>query len=760
MKSIGRLFATRLEFKILGLIILVLLISFSGIYLVMSRKERNNMIDSERVRSKLLADTIHETLDRDMMSFGADAVRFLMDDLKKIQGIQRIQIVRGNGPYVGDGRGRDEAFKDFKTLNDVKKRIPTLYRPQWEREHPTEAINVAHGIDNPDFREYFAKTTATLGEGQLLRTEETSLKRGLLDGFYFEEVDATPVMTYLRPLPNFPKCHLCHGPDHSLRGILMISTSLQGVQTALGDSQRYLFLASLTTLAILVVLLRILMKRMVLSPVKTMVARVRDIAEGEGDLTKRITVNYQDEIGDVARWFNTFIERLHHIISQVAGTGKQVNTVSQEILDGTNQIRDGSEVQNNAIGATSTAVEAMNQSIQKVAENAESLTAMAQESAVAVLEMSSSIDEIARNAAVLSTSVEDTTASILQMSSSIKQIDQNVSSLNSVAEVTSSSMTEMDAAIRQIRANVLDTVNLSKAVTDDAERGRRATESTIQGISKVQEYAQEMSQVIQHLNARTENIGKILNVIDEVADQTNLLALNAAIIAAQAGEHGRSFSVVAQEIKELADRTANSTSEIHDIIRSVQDESKNAVSTIGRSLKSVEEGVHLSEEAGNALNKILESSRKSTDRIQDIAKATDEQNQSANRVSEAMRQVSEMVQQIGHATHEQSKGSELIIQATERMKEIAVRVKSATHEQSVGNKQINEIVERVTRRVGEIAKATSKQAEESTNIFNAVSRIRVVIEQNIETIRKVSQAVEQMRRQVTQLSSEIDQFKV
>lgn len=760
MKSLRDFINRRLEYKILALILFVLVVSFTGIFFIISSREKTNALDNERAKSRLMADTIHETLDRSMMGFKADVVRFLVRDFEKLEGIKRIQIVRGDAVYVGAGRGRDKAFMDFKTLDDVKQRISTLYRPEWEIDHPRQEVNVAEGIENPEFKSFFEKTIRTLEEKKLAGTDEKALKQGMLDANYVEEINGVPVMTYLRPLPLFPKCALCHGMGHSLRGILMISTSLEGANAALKENQRYLLMASLVTVGVLIILLRVLMRRVVLAPVNNVVGRVKDIAEGEGDLTARIVVNYRDEIGDMARWFNKFVEKLHHVISQVSRAAKQVKTVSQQVLGGTKQITEGADVQMHAIETTAAAVEAVNDSISHVAGNAASLSALSEESAVAILQMSSSIDEIARSAAVLSSTIEDSTASILEMSSSVRQIDENVTSLNTAAGDTATSMTQMDASIKQIRTHVIDTVQLSKGVTDDAERGRRATELTIQGIGKIQTYSNQVNGVIRNLTTRTENIGKILNVIDEVAEQTNLLALNAAIIAAQAGEHGKSFSVVAQEIKELADRTATSTKEIHEIIRALQDESKNAVLAINRGSKSVEDGVQLAGEAGSALNKILESSKQSTERIQEIARATDEQTKGVQRVSESMRQMTEMVQQIAHATHEQFKGSELIIGSTEKMKDIAAKVKNATQEQSVGNKQINEIVERVTNQVKEIAQSTGKQAEESAHILKAVAEIKKVVVQNMDTIGKVGIAVEELMKQATQLSSEIDKFKL
>lgn len=765
MKAIRDALSRRLEYKTLALILVVLIISFAGIYFMVSSRERVRLLDDQRAKAKLMADTIHETLDRSMMAFQADVVRFLVTDFEKLEGIKRIQIVRGDAAYVGEGRGREKAFMDFKTLDDVKQRIPTLYRPGWEINHPRQEVNVAGGIENPEFKNFFEKTLRTLKEKKLASTEEKvrdekAMKQGMSDGSYVEEIEGVPVMTYLRPLPDFPKCALCHGTGHSLRGILMISTSMEELNIALKQSERYLLTASVTAVLVLLILMRLMMKRVVLNPVGNVMARVRDIAEGEGDLTARITVKYEDEIGQVAQWFNLFIEKLHRTISQVSQTSRQVTLASGGILMETKQIMEGADVQIGAMNTTSAATEAMTASTGEMAQNAESLNAMAEESSAAILQMSSSIDEIVQSTAALSASVEDSMASILEMSASIKRVNESVEGLNAAAETTQSSMNEMDAAIGQIRSNVQGTVQLSRGATEEAERGRRATEMTIEGMGKIKDYSQQVNAVIHDLNARTENIGQVLNVIDEVAEQTNLLALNAAIIAAQSGEYGKSFAVVALEMKELADRTANSTSEIHAIVQALKDESKKAVMAIGRTTESVEEGIHLSEEAGVTLNKILEGSRQSTERIQEIARATDEQTQNTKHVAEAMREVTTAVQGITRATHEQSKGSEFIVGSIEKMKEVAATVKRSTREQSLGNKQITQIVENVGLRVKEIAQATGKQAEQSAHIMKAVSQIKLVIEQNVDAIGKVGLAVEEMMKQATQLTNEMDKFKL
>lgn len=750
----------RLEYKILVLITAVLLLSFGVIFYLISSRERISAVSQEVEKSALMARSLHRTIDRSMMNFKADIVRHLVEDLKTLEGIVRIQIVRGKDNLKKiDSSGTEEAFQDLKTIEDVNTRQPQFVatHPEWKADHATKAMNVAQGVDNPEFKQYFAQFLKDLA---VATSDDARMEIAGRDYFYFENLDGRPVLTYLKPLPNFFRCFLCHGGDHKLRGVLMISTSMESVNAEIQKNQKNLLFISIGTLLLLLLALKILMGRLVLSPVAEVAGRIQDIARGEGDLTQRLTMRSHDEIGQFAQWFNLFVEKLQSIILKVSNTSRQVTQIAQQVVLGTKEISEGSEIQGKAVETTSQAITAMNLSIQKVAENTDVLSNLSEQSSSAIIEMAAAIDEIAKSSMALSNSVEATSASIIQMSASVKQTGEHVKVLASSADDTSSSMVGIDAAIKQIRSNIHETVELSKKVTEDADKGGNSVKLTMDGIVHIKESSQQVFTVIHSLRGRAQDIGKILSVIDEVAEQTNLLALNAAIIAAQAGEHGKGFAVVAQEIKELAERTAASTQEIHQIINAVQIEARHAVEVMSIGSKSVEEGVRLSKDAETALSKILESSARSTERIREIAKATDEQTRGVIEVTEAMRKINEMAHQIAVTSQEQTKGTEQIIQTTEYMRQIAKKVGIATQEQSQGNRQITEIVEKVNKKVKEIAKATSLQTGESREIITAVERIKEVTLKNVRSVESVGKAVEELIRQATSLANEISKFHV
>jgi len=756
MKSL----TNRLEYKILVLITAVLLLSFGAIFYLISSRERSSAVSQEVEKSALMARSLHRTIDRSMMNFKADIIRHLIEDLKTLEGVVRIQIVRGKDNLKKtDSNGTEEAFQDLKTIEEVNSRVPQFVasHPEWKANHATKAVNVAQGVENPEFKRYFTKFLQDLS---MATDDNAKMEIAAKDYVYFENLDGKSVLTYLKPLPTFNRCFLCHGADHKMRGVLMISTSMESVNAEVQKNQKHLLFISVGTLMFLLLALKVLMGRLILSPVADVAGRIQDIARGEGDLTQRLVARSQDEIGQFAQWFNLFVEKLQGIILKVANTSKQVTQIAQKVVVGTNEISEGSQIQGKAVETTSQAIAAMNLSIQKVAENTDVLSNLSEENSSAIAEMAAAIDEIARSSMALSNSVEATSSSIIQMSSSVKQIGESVKVLASSADDTSSSMGGIDSAVKQIRSNIHETVELSKKVTEDAAKGGNSVKFTMDGIARIKDSSQQVFRVIHNLRERAQDIGKILSVIDEVAEQTNLLALNAAIIAAQAGEHGKGFAVVAQEIKELAERTAASTHEIHEIINAVQIEARNAVEAMNIGSKSVEEGVQLSKDAEMALSKILESSARSTERIREIAKAADEQTRGVIQVTEAVKKINDMAHQIAVTSQEQSKGTEQIIQTTEHMRQIAKKVGIATQEQSQGNKQITEIVEKVNKKVKEIARATSLQTGESNEIVRAIERIKEVTVKNVKSVEAVGNAVEELIRQATSLTNEISKFHV
>ncbi len=245
--------------------------------------------------------------------------------------------------------------------------------------------------------------------------------------------------------------------------------------------------------------------------------------------------------------------------------------------------------------------------------------------------------------------------------------------------------------------------------------------------------------MVDALGGQSLEIGRVVDVIQEIADQTNLLALNAAIIAAQAGEHGKGFAVVAEQIKDLAERSGASTKEIADLIKTIQSESRNAIQAVERGAQNVDRGVQVSNEAERALKKILESSEKSTDMVRAIARATVEQAKGSKQVTDSIGRIAETVQQIAAATAEQARGSELIMTTGERMRGISQQVERSSQEQARGGRQVSQAIESIRAMAERLTTMHQEKGREAQNALRVTERIAAQAKEQREQLRQLAE---------------------
>ena len=544
-------------------------------------------------------------------------------------------------------------------------------------------------------------------------------------------------------------------------GTLRVGISTRQVE-AISKSTGWMTVA-VGALALLVgVTIYIFVAQRVIRPIR----KIAELAEkvARGDLTLQVEsdlVSNRDEVGLLANAFSQMSAGLQGVIKRIQDATQQITSAADQTLGNTKKMSDGALLQAKAVEKTTSSIEQMNASMRNISENIDGVSSSALTTSSSLGEMSAAINQVAGSTTVLSTAVDETASALLQMSASIKQVADYIDTLSASAEETTTSITEMNASIKEVGKNAKESALLTEKVSKDAaELGLVAIEKTIEGMEKIKKTVDKSAYVINKLDERTEHIGKILTVIDDVTRQTNLLALNAAILAAQAGNEGKGFAVVADEIKSLADRTAASTKEIVQLIQDVQTEAKDAVISIKEGSQSVEEGVGLSINARQSLSKIVESSKQSLDMSLQIENATVEQVKATGQVTQLMEKVNSMVQQINSSMKELERGTHHITEASEKMKSMTRQVKASTEEQAKGSKQINSAVENITERIQKIAGAMNEQKEGHEVITKSILDIHRITQLSVQMVQQMNQAAEESINQATLLKGEVSHFKL
>ncbi len=417
---------------------------------------------------------------------------------------------------------------------------------------------------------------------------------------------------------------------------------------------------------------------------KNLVKMIRRI--GEKNASKALVPSSQrDQLGLALK---EIVETRHTIVSQIKATVEQIVTMSQELVT-----RAHTEIQN----------------IEKLLTSAEGTSS-------SMAEMQASVEEVGLNIEALAASFEATSSSINEMGNSISQVTRNSEKLAEFVEKTSAIIAQAVSAMEKVSENAENSKILSSDTMRDASKGQEAMKKMSESVQTISETVESASIVIKQLEARSDEIGSVLDVIDEIADQTSLLALNASIIAAQAGEHGKGFAVVADEIKDLANRVSESTKEISRIVKTVQQNSAKAVMAMDEGNARVKEGLKLARLAGDALEKIILGAQWSANVANDIANAIQEQTMMNQSIEESIQDVVNVATENTRATKEQEIGASRVMEAVEKMTALADQVHRATIEQTKGSAEVINATEEMSNLVRNSVHNTQQLMEAATEL--------------------------------------------
>jgi methyl-accepting chemotaxis protein len=427
-------------------------------------------------------------------------------------------------------------------------------------------------------------------------------------------------------------------------------------------------------------------------------------AMGRGNLTARVGWAGDDLLGRLGQALDQLSERLANIISTIQHAVITVQNASSHTNDTARQVEARVTEELNALSRASEFSTSVRATAGTVAENAEQVASR----------------------------VTDISSAVAQMTASIQEMDRNLLNLATVVEQAVTNTQEMSASIVQVAGNAQrvreESTNTDKQVRD----GRNEVAQLSKGMSSISDTVADVVSEMQSLDGASRQIGEILGLIEAIADQTNLLALNAAIEAARAGEHGRGFAVVADEVRKLAENSASSTKQIGRLVADIQ---RRTTAVLERTAR-----------ANNLVQNNAASARSVTDMIELIS----------GRVSD----MAHLVSEISVATSEQARASEELAKASEQMGVMTQEAAATMREQAITSNQILESVSEIEQRTGQVAQASQEQQDAIESLSQTIARTSGLGRANSEAVTEVSGRAAQVLDEASELNALMGQFRV
>ena len=417
--------------------------------------------------------------------------------------------------------------------------------------------------------------------------------------------------------------------------------------------------------------------RTITRPLDELIHAARAVGES-GDLDQEIKVDRKDELGELARSFQAMVVYVKEMAALSEAIARGDLTVRVEPRSASDML--GNAFANMLAGLRDIVV-SVRSSAAQVASGSGKVANASVDSAKASQAASNSINEV--------------TSTIEEMTVNVQHVASNTQVQASSVSETSSSIEQMVTSIKRVTdtANVL--MDISRRSQQEVQAGLQTMDKATDGLTRINNSIDSSAGMIAQLGQRVDEIGKIVEVIDDISEQTNLLALNAAIEAARAGDHGLGFAVVADEVRKLAEKSAQSTKEISELIQNIQKEARRAVENMQKSTAVVNEGLAMGNELSAALKKISSVVTEVNKFAQEIGAATNEQADGSTQIAAATLRLNQITEEINCAVQEQSSGAQAMSRTMESMRDTVQLQTNASAELAASAEQMSRMSQRL-----------------------------------------------------------------
>jgi methyl-accepting chemotaxis protein len=410
---------------------------------------------------------------------------------------------------------------------------------------------------------------------------------------------------------------------------------------------------------------------------------------------------------------------------------------------------------NQAVSGARQSLDSMQGAVGRVGEHAGEVLRASQQGGEFIEAMGASTEELFQGAETLNSSVEDATASVVQIHGALAGVQQGVALLSETSDRTTEFIAQVGQAMGDIRERAEHSLGLSQRVETSARRGREVVGKVGAGVDAIRTSSEAMVQSVQALGRQSQEIEGVLAIITDVAEETGLLSLNAAILAAQAGEKGAAFKVVADQIRSLARRTRESTKHIEEIVRGIQSNIAEANAGLVANLEAVEEGGEMGREAVRQLEQIEGAVVESVGQADQISQASHEQDEKARAMVSAAGEVNNSLHQVAENLGQSIQEMERIQTLIQSLGALSQSVHAATDQHRQMGWKTSELMGSFSSQVEGIHALVDRQRETSCDLDGALGQVAESAESTEESRATLHSIVNELVKQSDELQEEV-----
>ncbi|AJF07713.1 methyl-accepting chemotaxis protein [Geoalkalibacter subterraneus] len=454
------------------------------------------------------------------------------------------------------------------------------------------------------------------------------------------------------------------------------------------------------------------------------------------------------------------VERVQRLVGGTYGAVNELIPHFRTLADSTRYLSDRAREGLAAATASNKDVVGMMEKQQQVLEQLESLSHRSQDEAALSRELSASLEEMAGAMERTRVKFQETSRITEQMTTSIAKVQSQADEVISAVGNTTQDLDTLGDSLEKIRWGASSSSEAADRVKNDAREGLDVVKTSIEEMERIEEESLRATDAMKRLSVQTGEVAKIIEVIKELVSDTELLAFNAAIIAAKAGEEGKGFSVVAEEIRDLADRTTASAQDIHRIVRGISGDTREVTAAVDATAKRIATGKKLSISTGEALRKIMASAVDAAGASEQIARLTGEQNERAQGLLDQAGKNLNAVKSMAMAMQKQQSDLREIEAGVNDMKGASDQIARGMEEQVRANHEFDRSLNEREEQIKKVTESTRYQMEVSNKVSEHFGRSEERLRRNAEKAAGIIRSISEMERLTDELRALAEEFRL